>query len=330
MPRRRRPHRRHRPVLRPRHPATLPRGRRRVLAPPRSPPVRPVRPPLRRDRAGQAPRVQRRHPDQPGGELDRAVVLAARRLPRRRPVELHPRAAGRPLGVASPARGSGALRVDERRPDRRGGDDHRLPAGDRRAGRARHGPDRDGGHRLGSARPPVRRPGRAGHPVDLQALPLGVDRQRAVRAPRHRPAALDDLDRAAVEDAAVEQGAARDPLGAVPRPPQPAPRLPRRAPGARIDHRVRAQAAARPRGRLDPRPRARGGAGDLGRLRRRGLRLPAVPAPARLRRMAARARRLGGARRIRRARHPRDLRADHRRHLFFRSPGFTAESDGSP
>ena len=58
-----------------------------------------------------------------------------------------------------------------------------------------------------------------------QALPVGVDPRRRLRQARHPQPAGDDVDRAAVEDAAVEQGAARGALGDVPRAPEPAARL---------------------------------------------------------------------------------------------------------
>ena len=79
------------------------------------------------------------------------------------------------------------------------------------------------------------------HPQLLQALPLGVAHHRPLRRPRpghprqrrrhgHHP-----VDRAGLEDAAQQQSAARDPLGAVPRPPEPPPRLSGRP--ARVGHR---------------------------------------------------------------------------------------------
>ena len=72
------------------------------------------------------------------------------------------------------------------------------------------------------------------HPQLLQALPVGVADHRPLRParPRHprqrRRHRHHLLDRARLEDAAVQQGAARDPLGALPRAPEPAARLPRR------------------------------------------------------------------------------------------------------
>ena len=116
--------------------------------------------------------------------------------------------------------------------------------------------------------------------------------------------ARDAVGRAAVEVAAVEQGAARRAVGDVPRPPQPAARVPRRP---RDAHRVRAQAAAGPRGRQHPIVAPGHGAPDRRRLRRGGLRLPALRPAARVRRLPSRAGRLDRRRHRGRARHPRDV-----------------------
>ena len=75
-------------------------GRRGVLAAQRPARLRPVRPALRRRRPGQAAGVQRRHPDHAARGVDPAVELAQGHPPRRRPVELAAREAGRALGRA--------------------------------------------------------------------------------------------------------------------------------------------------------------------------------------------------------------------------------------
>ena len=83
---------------------------------------------------------------------------------------------------------------------------------------------RDRGHRLGLRARPLRRPRGGADGDGVQALPVGVDARRRLRQARRPQPARDDVDRAAVEDAAVQQGAARGAVGDVPGPPEPAAR----------------------------------------------------------------------------------------------------------
>ena len=164
------------------------------------------------------------------------MVLDGGPLPRRRPVELPPRTPRRRLeaaGAAAAARAA-ALRPLRRRRAGRGPDDGRVSARDRRAGRARHRGALRRTDRLGPAVRALRRRPAALHPQLLQALSVGVAGHRPLRAarPRHpgqrRRHRHHLLDRARLEDAALQQGAAGDPLGAQPGPPESAARLPRR------------------------------------------------------------------------------------------------------
>ena len=136
--------------------------------------------------------------------------------------------------------------------DRRGPDDRRLPAGDRRAGRAGHrrrSPWRtSAGTRWPAASSTCERPL---HPDAASSSTRGSGwspTPSATPARSTTAAAPTTCGSSRLEDAAVQQGAAGDPVGAVPRPPQPAARLPRRPPRAG-PHRLRRQAAAGPRGR---------------------------------------------------------------------------------
>ncbi len=123
---------------------------------------------------------------------------------------------------------------------------HRVPARHRHAGRLADARAGGRGHRPRRARLRRRR-GRA-HRTPVQALSVGVAARRCIRAAaRREPAAA---DRAGVEDAAGEQGAAGGSLGALSGPPEPAAGL-RRGRAARRALRAQAQACARGRQR-DP------------------------------------------------------------------------------
>ena len=141
------------------------------------------------------------------------------------------------------SRGRDLLHVVERRHQRRGPRHGRLHPGDRGRGRARHGRARDRGHRLGRRAGPLRRSRRGPDGRGVQALPVGVGAHRRLRQARAAQPPRDAVGGAAVEGDPVQQGAAGRPVGDVPRPPQPAARLPR---PARDAHRVRPQAPAGP------------------------------------------------------------------------------------
>ena len=113
-------------------------------------PLWPARPRLRRARAGEAARIQRRHADldlrgggvsmELAGTGDRAALARARR-----PVQFAPRAPDR--GVEGSSAGRRALHLTGADRKCRGRRHAGLPRGQRRAGRARHHPDRHRGHR---------------------------------------------------------------------------------------------------------------------------------------------------------------------------------------
>ncbi|CAA9380658.1 MAG: bll2198; hypothetical protein, partial [uncultured Pseudonocardia sp.] len=319
VPQRRRPGGHHRAVPRLRHPRARLGGGGGVVAAQRPARLRALRPALRRVGPGEAAGVQRRHPHHAAGGVAAAVVLAQGRPPRRRPVELPAREARGALGwdQGPAARQRAALHLVGRRHLRRGPRHRRLPAGDRRGGRVRHRRPGHRGHRLGRPAGPVRRPRGVGDGGGVQALPVGVGRQRRLRQARAAQPARDPVDRAAVEDDPVQQGDPRGAVGDVPGPPQPAARPPR---PARPAHRVRPQAPPRPRGRQHHRRRCRLGGRDGRCVRRGGFRLPAPrPAP-RVRRLPARAGRLGRRRHGGRPRHPRDGRSGDRRRRGVRPP----------
>ena len=163
---------------------------------------------------------------------------------------------------------------------RRGGDDGRLPAGDRRAGGLRHrgaSPWRTSAGTRSTGRFVDDRAAASSarcfklYPWEwLVADPFGRHVRRSTTA-----AARHDLDRAAVEDAAVQQGAAGRPLGALPRPPQPAARLPRRPPRAGDLGYVAKPLLGR-EGAGDARSSPRTATGDARPYGAGGLRLPGV------------------------------------------------------
>ena len=160
---------------------------RRVVAGAAADPLRPVRPLVRRQRPAEDAGVQRRHADLAARGGDHPVVLAHRHPARRGPVEQPPRAARSPPGAGS-ARSSppGPVHfawsnLEETFEDlmtvgyladtaHQAGLDVRVAA--------------DARHRLGRAALPRQR--RRPDQHDLQALPVGVDAGRAVRAARAR------------------------------------------------------------------------------------------------------------------------------------------------
>ena len=303
------------------HPRVALGGRRGVVAAQRPARLRPLRPALRRRRPGQAAGVQRRHPHHAAGGVDPAVALAAGRPPRRRPVELAAREARRALG-RDRARGCPATRCyfTWSRGDSTGEDHVTVGYLQETAAEAGLDTDRAGdrGHRLGLVAGALRRPRRALHDRRSSSSTRGSGCSPTTSASTcSRSAARDAVARAAVEGAAVQQGAAGGAVGDVPRPPQPAARLPR---PARDAHRVRPQAAARAGGRQHRDRRAGLGDADRRRVRRGGLRLPALRPAARVRRLPARAGRVDRRRHLGGPRHPRDRRAGHRRRRGLRSP----------
>ena len=193
--------------------------------------LRPLRPPVRRRRVGQAARAERRHPDRAGGDRRRAVALArAGRLPDNDQWNSRARAARRALVASSTApAGCPGIAVhflySEAETDRRGGDDRRTTCSDTAAhGRAwRPTATRSrtsGGTPQAGRVPRLRRRGpiRTAFKLYPWEVMLGEEFGAVLlHAARDRAGAV---DRAGLEGAAVHQGAAADAVGAVPRPPE--------------------------------------------------------------------------------------------------------------
>ena len=145
------------------------------------------------------------------------------------------------------ARRRGALHLVGRRLHRRGPRHRRLPAGDRGRGRAwtpSGWPSRTSAGTSRSTASSTSRRRRSAAVFKLYPWEWVLDDDFGKHVARSLPETLwvEPLWKSLLS----QQGAARRAVGDVPRPPQPASRLPGRA---RAAHRVRPQAAARPRGR---------------------------------------------------------------------------------
>ena len=215
--------------------------------------LRALRPLVGRHRRAEDARVQRRHAHGAARGERGAVVLAAGRLPARRPVQLAPREAdrraGRSFARSCPPTGARVLHLRRRQP---GG-----PAATSTTCATRP-------RRRASTRAPSTSPTSAGTagasststtgPWARSSSSIRGNGWCARSSAQHLLARTPARDRAAVEDAAVEQGDPAGALGDVPGPPEPAARELRAGP---LRDRLREEAAllARGRQRLDHRGR---------------------------------------------------------------------------
>ena len=208
---------------------------------------------------------------------------------RGRPVQLAARKADRELARDRNdvfGQHAGAFRL--RQGQRRGSRQHRVPARRRDPGGARDALCLRRGHRLGGRGAEVRRRRRHDHRRVVQTVPMGVADARRVRAPLARNTTQGG--RAAVEDTAVDQRIATDPLGTESEPPESAPGRVRAISDFR---RLRSEASVLARGRQRHRLSRRRGAARGWNLRRRRLGLSGLYAAPALRRQLRRHRLVG-------------------------------------
>ncbi len=210
-------------------PRRVARARRALVAREGAVALRPLRPRLRRQGAAQAPRVQRRHADGAARGLGRAVALAGAEDPagrrRRRPVQFAAREADRELArVRGELVGGHARAFHVRRRQRGGPRQPRLPARRGDAGRRRRRASSTSRTSAGT-RPPACFVDDGNDEIRVLCKLYPWEWLADEAFGPHLLGAEPARDRARLEDAAVQQGRAADPVGALSRSREPAARV---------------------------------------------------------------------------------------------------------